>query len=270
MTDRTVSTDPYLVVDRVTHEFELGQERLPVLSDVSLGLHRGEFGALIGPSGSGKSTLLRLVADILQPTSGRITLGGEPPRTARVNYRIGFVFQEATLLPWRTALENVRLPLTIARRNEDAALGTPEELLKLVGLEGFENARPRQLSGGMRQRVAIARALMLKPEFLLLDEPFGALDEITRQQMNFELLRIWRESQTTALFVTHSISESILLSDRVFVLSARPGRVIKEFPIDLPRPRTLRMMSDDRFYELQERLRAALFGAGPSTTAVRS
>ena len=268
MTRSRMSTEPYLMVDHVSHEFGHEQGPLLALSDVSLWLKRGEFGALIGPSGSGKSTLLRLVADILQPTSGRIRLDGELPRTARVNYRIGFVFQDPTLLPWRTAFDNVRLPRQIAGTDRDST-ASPEELLKLVGLAGFEDARPAQLSGGMRQRVAIARALALQPEFLLLDEPFGALDEITRQKMNMELLRIWTESETTALLVTHSISESILLSDRVFVLSARPGRVIDEVAIALPRPRTLKMLSDERFYELEERLRTSLYGAGSSTEGLQ-
>jgi len=206
------------------------------LAGASLAIQPREFVSLLGPSGCGKSTLLRLVADILAPTEGRIEVGGEPPGVARRRRVFGFVFQDSTLLPWRSALQNVLLPLEIggsARRGRAEAL----DLLELVGLRGFEAAYPWQLSGGMRQRVAIARALVTRPQVLLMDEPFGALDEITREFMNQELLRIWQATGTTILFVTHSSPEAVFLSDRVLVLGARPGRVKLELPIALPRPR---------------------------------
>lgn len=253
-------TDQHVVIDHVTKRFELKRQSVVALDDVSLELERGELGAFIGPSGCGKSTLLRLVADIIQPTSGTITIAGRAPAAARREHRIGFVFQDPTLLPWRSVLDNVRLPLQIARGRAERGAASPEELLELVGLAGFEGARPAQLSGGMRQRVAIARALVLRPEVLLLDEPFGALDEITRQQLNLELLGIWAETGTTALLVTHSIAEAALMADRVSVLSARPGRVTATIDVDLPRPRTLELMQTQEFFALENTTRDALFG----------
>ena len=244
----------------MTKEFELEGRTFTALSDVSLGLKRGEFGAIIGPSGCGKSTLLRMAADIVQPTAGRITVDGRAPAELRARHKVGFVFQEPTLLPWRTVLDNVGLPIRIVGKNfADAA--DPAELVRLVGLAGFEKARPQQLSGGMQQRVAIARALVLKPEILLLDEPFGALDEIIRQRMNLELLRIWSESRTTGLLVTHSIAEAAFMADRVFVMSTRPGRIMREIEIDLPRPREISMMRNAAFTDRVNFLRDLLFDA---------
>ncbi len=230
------------------------------LQDVSLAVGEGRFTALIGPSGCGKSTLLRLVADILQPSAGRILVGGAPPGEARRAHAIGFVFQQATLLPWRSVLQNVALPLDVVGRGARRSGRSPEALLTLVGLEGFARALPHELSGGMQQRAAIARALVLQPEVLLLDEPFGALDEITRQRMNLELLRIWQESRTTALLVTHSIAEAVFMADEVAVMSARPGRITRLVPIGLERPRTLGMMRTAPFFEAVNQVRDALFG----------
>ena len=243
----------------VRKEFRLGNEQIVALDRITLGLESDEFGALIGPSGCGKSTLLRLVADILQPTSGTITIEDEPPDRARRAHRIGFVFQDASLLPWRSVLENIRLPLEIVGDKEDLRRASPVELIKLVGLEGFEMARPAQLSGGMGQRAAIARALVLHPDVLLLDEPFGALDEITRQRMNLELLRIWAESNTTALLVTHSIHEAVFMADRIFVLSPRPGRLQGTVTVGMARPRELRMMRTQAFFDTVNRVRDLLF-----------
>jgi len=219
-------------------EFPTPAGPLQALDDVSLRIRRGEFVSLIGPSGCGKSTLLRLITDVLHPTSGTIEVRSGPPARARLAREFGFVFQQPGLLLWRNALANVSLPLEVGgwgRRHTPPH--RPEELLELVGLRGFERAYPRQLSGGMQQRVAIARALVTGPPILLMDEPFGALDEITRDHLNLELLRIWRATGTTILFVTHSIPEAVFLSGRVLVFSPRPGRIVEEIEVDLPLPR---------------------------------
>ncbi len=256
-------SEAHVVVEGVTKRFAVKRNEVVALSDVDLTLRRGEFVALIGPSGCGKSTLLRLLADVLAPSSGTISVGGRSPEAARREHRIGFVFQDPTLLPWRTVIDNVRLPVQIAKGRAEHGTATPQELIDLVGLTGFEQAHPAQLSGGMRQRVAIARALALKPELLLLDEPFGALDEISRQHLNLEMLRIWAETGTTAVLVTHSISEAVLMADRVVVLSARPGRITDIIPVELPRPRTLAAMQTQEFFALENAVRTALFGGAP-------
>ncbi len=250
-----------IVVDQVTMVFKGRQTSTIALEKIDMRLDAGGFGAIIGPSGCGKSTLLRLVADILQPATGRIQIGGLTPREARLGNALGFVFQQPTLLPWRNVLENVELPIRITgagkvRRGQLS----PLELIELVGLKGFEKALPSELSGGMQQRAAIARALVLRPEVLLLDEPFGALDEITRQRMNLELLRIWAESGTTALLVTHSIAEAVFMADRVFVMSARPGRIAGTVEVPLPRPRALGMMRSAEFFGCVNEVRDGLFG----------
>jgi len=248
-------------IDGASITFKRRGESVMALQDVSLTIDAGRFTSIIGPSGCGKSTLLRLIADILPPSSGRILIGGAPPGQARREHAIGFVFQQPTLLPWRTIRQNVALPLTVVGHGSLRRSGrTPDELLDLVGLRGFERALPSELSGGMQRRAAIARALVLKPDVLLLDEPFGALDEITRQRMNLELLRIWGESGTTALLVTHSIAEAVFMSDDVVVMSPRPGRITATLPTDLPRQRTLAMMSTQPFFEAVNSVRDALFG----------
>ncbi len=231
------------------------------LEDVTLTVRPRELVSLLGPSGCGKSTLLRLVSDVLTPTGGVISVGGQSPERARLGRTFGFVFQDATLFAWRTALENVLLPLEIvggAAQREGA--GRARELLDLVGLSEFTQSYPWQLSGGMRQRVSIARALVTRPSVLLMDEPFGALDEITREKMNQELLRIWEATGTTILFVTHSSPEAVFLSDRVVVLSARPGQVVLDLPIDLPRPRLPEMKETVEFARYTAALRRALAG----------
>lgn len=249
-------TGTRIEIHGVTKRFELDGRSLTALQSVDFDIPDGSFSALIGPSGCGKSTLLRLVADVLAPDEGTITLGGRRPREARLGHEIGFVFQNATLLPWRTVRENVRLPMEIAGI---APKRSPEALIDLVGLHGFEDAKPIQLSGGMQQRVAIARALVLEPKVLLLDEPFGALDEITRQRMNVELLRIWAESGTTAILVTHTISEAVFMADRVHVLAAKPGRVTRVVDVDLPRPRRIDLIKTQEYNDLENAVREVLF-----------
>ena len=252
-----------LSIQQVSKSFALAGRAVPALQDVSLALEAGQFGALIGPSGCGKSTLLRMVADVFAPSAGRIAIDGAPPQQARREHQIGFVFQEATLLPWRSVLDNVRLPLEVLGKAGQKPARSPQELVRLVGLAGYEHARPAQLSGGMQQRCAIARALVASPKILLLDEPFGALDEVMRYRMNFELLRIRAETRTTALMVTHSIEEAVLMADRIFVFAAKPGRIVETLEVDLPRPRRLATLDDARFNATVERVRRTLFGQLP-------
>ncbi|MCW1841064.1 ABC transporter ATP-binding protein [Prosthecomicrobium hirschii] len=229
------------------------------LEDVSFSVEPGGFTSLLGPSGCGKSTLLRVVADLIAPSEGHISVLGTSPAEARRGRSLGFVFQDAALLPWRTALQNVELPLEVGgRRALPAGAATPKELLALVGLSGWENSYPHELSGGMRQRVSIARALLGGPRLLLMDEPFGALDEFTRDRLNAELRRIWAETGTTILFVTHSVYEAVFLADQVLVLAANPGRVAALQPIELPRNRELAVRDTAEFVAIAARLRAQL------------
>jgi NitT/TauT family transport system ATP-binding protein len=252
---------PVVSVAGVFKTFRLPDRELLALQDISLEVAEGEFLSLIGPSGCGKSTLLRLVAGLAEPSAGSISIGAESPARARARHDLGFVFQEPTLLPWRTALENVTLLLDVARRGSAAERRRQGlELLDLVGLRDFASARPAKLSGGMQRRVGIARALALDPRILLLDEPFGALDEITRQRMNMELLRIWSQRRTTALMVTHNVGEAVFLSDRVLVMGTSPGRITAEVDIDLPRPRHLDLLQDPRFFAFSAQLTGLLLG----------
>lgn len=209
------------------------------LSEVSLSMEQGEFVSLIGPSGCGKSTLLRVLGDLLSPSGGTVTIKGRTPRAERLDRRIGFVFQEAALLEWRSVLDNIALPLELHGAPRKLREAKARELIELVGLTGFEAAWPRQLSGGMRQRAAIARALSTEPDLLLLDEPFGALDQITRDRLNMELARIHEVTGVSVVLVTHSIREAVLLSDRIVVMTPRPGRIERILDDPLPRPRSL-------------------------------
>ena len=209
------------------------------LSEVSLSMEQGEFVSLIGPSGCGKSTLLRVLGDLLSPSGGTVTIKGRTPRAERLDRRIGFVFQEAALLEWRSVLDNIALPLELHGAPRKLREAKARELIELVGLTGFEAAWPRQLSGGMRQRTAIARALSTEPDLLLLDEPFGALDQITRDRLNMELARIHEVTGVSVVLVTHSIREAVLLSDRIVVMTPRPGRIERILDDPLPRPRSL-------------------------------
>jgi NitT/TauT family transport system ATP-binding protein len=228
------------------------------LKDVSLNIAPGEFISLIGPSGCGKTTLLRLVADLEQATQGELLVNGKTPEEARLSREYGFVFQAPVLYEWRSVQQNVELPLEIMGVSKSKRQRQAKALLAKVGLSDFAESYPWQLSGGMQQRVSIARALSFSPNILLMDEPFGALDEITREQMQLEILRIWTELKTTTLFVTHSIAEAVFLSTRVVVMSPRPGRVHEIINIQLPHPRTSETRESERFFEMTTVVRESL------------
>jgi len=244
---------PFLVVNNLGMTFGGAEGDLHALRDVSFSLGQQEFLCVLGPSGSGKSTLLRLIAGLIGATVGsfHFACGEEEPR-------ISLVFQQANLMPWRTVLQNITLPLELQGMEKDQINERAMELIRMVGLEDFSQAWPSELSGGMAQRVAIARAFIAQPDLLLLDEPFGSLDALTRDRMGAELLHIWQSKKTAVIMVTHSISEALLLSDRVLVFSQRPGRIIKEVKVDLPRPRTEEIRYSAGFLQFEKELRASI------------
>ncbi len=243
-------------VDKV---FGVGADATKALERIDLDIPRGAFVSLIGPSGCGKSTLLRLVGDLTQPTAGTIEVNGKTAVRARLDRDYGMVFQAPVLFDWRTVERNVELPLEMSAIGKAERVSRARAMLELVELAGFERRYPWQLSGGMQQRVAIARALSFEPAILLMDEPFGALDEMTRERLNIELLRIWKQTGTTIVFVTHSIPEAVFLSTHVAVMSARPGRILDVIEVDLPQPRNDLTREDERYFrsvtEVRERLR---------------
>jgi NitT/TauT family transport system ATP-binding protein len=257
------SPPPVVRLAGVNKIFSRGDQPVTIaLDDISLEIGGGEFVSLIGPSGCGKSTLLRVIGDLTEPTVGEVIVNGKPARRARLDRDYGMVFQAPVLMDWRTVEENVKLPLEILGWDARRRAGRTREMLDLVELGEFARHHPYQLSGGMQQRVAIARALAFEPAILLMDEPFGALDEMTRERMNLEVLRIWGRTGTTIVFVTHSIPEAVFLSTRVAVMSARPGRITKVIPIDLPRPRNDLIRESRRYFELVTEVREALRAGG--------
>jgi NitT/TauT family transport system ATP-binding protein len=243
-------------VNSVTKTFARGN--VTALENIELELEPGEFVSLIGPSGCGKSTLLRIIGDLTPPTSGTVTVNGKPARQARNDGDYGIVFQDSVLFDWRTVAKNIALPLEMLGWDRDRRKARVDEMLDLVELRSFADHHPWQLSGGMQQRVSIARALAFEPALLLMDEPFGALDEMTRERLNLELLSIWEKLGSTVVFVTHSISEAVFLSTRVVVMSPRPGRIAGVVPIDLPFPRTVETREDPHFFELVTAVRELL------------
>jgi NitT/TauT family transport system ATP-binding protein len=253
-------TQPIIAIDHVSKIYNTNGGTVAALQDVSLSIAPGEFVSLIGPSGCGKSTLMRLIGDLDQPSNGVIQVKGKTPDRARLDRDYGIVFQAPVLYDWRTVRKNVELPLEVMGRPSSERHERVQAMLRLVGLQDFGQSYPWQLSGGMQQRVAIARALAFAPSILLMDEPFGALDEITRERMQAELLTIWggAETDTTVIFVTHSIPEAVFLSDRVVVMSPRPGRIENIVAVDLPRPRDIVTRESPRYFELVTAVRESL------------
>jgi len=254
---------PLIAIEEVSRVFTSGARTVIALDNVSFQIQAGNFVSIVGPSGCGKSTLLKIISGLMPPSSGTVTVAGRQVDSPLEN--VGMVFQAPVLLKWRSVLGNVLLPVEFAKLDAGQFTEKARALIKLVGLEGFEEMYPHELSGGMQQRASLCRALVTDPQLLLMDEPFGALDAMTRDELDMELLRIWEERKKTVLFVTHSIQEAVFLSDLVFVMSARPGRLLEIIAIDLPRPRTMEMMSVVKFCEYTLKIRALLASAGGTT-----
>ncbi len=261
----TASAQPHLQAIELYKSFDTASGPIRVVDNVTLEVAHGEFISLLGPSGCGKSTLLRLIAGLMEPDSGVITIDGQTPAQAQAERAIGYVLQEPALLPWRSVYANIRLPLDVSRRAGGENRANVEDLLEMVGLAGFADYYPHQLSGGMQQRTALARAIAVGASLFLMDEPFGALDEITRASMRYELLRIWEADKKTVVFVTHSLAEAVALSDRVAVMSNRPGRIVSIVDIDLPRPRSSDMEREPDFLAYTSRLHDLLAQDLPRT-----
>ena len=243
----------------VTFQDNAGND-VQALTGVNLDIYKGEFISLLGPSGCGKTTLLRSIADLQEPTEGTVRISGMTPKEIRLQQKFGFVFQQPVLFDWRTVKKHVELPLEIMYQSKEERSKRADEMLEMVGLKNFANHFPKQLSGGMQQRVNIARAFGIRPEILLMDEPFSALDEFTKEKLHEDLLRIWRQTNKTVVFVTHNIQEAVFLSDRICVLSPHPGRLSAVVDVDLPRPRTLEMKETQHFNELVLKVRNSFEG----------
>ena len=253
--------DPAIKIDDVSMVFDSNDgTKVNALEHVSLDVKKGEFISLVGPSGCGKTTLLRMISNLEEPTDGEIHVMGMTPREVRLQQKFGIVFQQPVLFDWRTVKKNIELPLEIMYYSKKDRSDRADEMLKLVGLSDFAGRYPRELSGGMQQRVNIARAFAIRPEILLMDEPFSALDEFTKEKLHEDLLRIWRKSDKTIIFVTHNIAESVFLSDRVCVLSPHPGRLSAIVDIDLPRPRKQEMRDTEQFTKLVKKIRDSFEG----------
>jgi NitT/TauT family transport system ATP-binding protein len=252
------ATAPIIQIDTLSKTFATAGGATVALKDISLGIAKGEFVSLVGPSGCGKSTLLRIIADLDTPSQGTIVVNGKTPHQARLDRDYGFVFQAPTLYEWRTVARNAELPLEVMGAPKNDWREKAGRMLAMVGLQDFAGHYPWQLSGGMQQRASIARALSFDPTILLMDEPFGALDEFTRERMNLELLDIWEETHKTILFVTHSIGEAVFLSSRIVVMTPRPGRIAQIVNIDLPYPRTFETRESERYFELETQVRETL------------
>jgi len=257
---------PAVLIQSLNVSFKTASGTFQALESVDLTVKENEFLTLIGPSGCGKTTVLRCIAHLVDPTSGQVTVNGLSPIEAIQKRDVGYVFQSATLLEWRNVLKNVLLPMEIAGVGRKEASRRASEMIERVGLTDFVRNFPRQLSGGMQQRVAIARALVMEPKIILMDEPFAALDEITREDMNRWLMEVFDKSNTTIVFVTHNIREAIMLSDRVVVMAPRPGRLVAEFEIDLPRPRTQEIMFSEEFNTIRQQAEQELFRSAHQTT----
>jgi NitT/TauT family transport system ATP-binding protein len=253
-----MTTAAHIAVHGLTHVYESGRVALTAVEDIDLEVRQGAFVSIVGPSGGGKTTLLKAIGGLIEPTSGAIQVDGTSAEEAQARKAIGFVFQDPALLPWRTVAQNIRLPLELNVNGGGVDAEAPERMLEAVGLAEFRDYYPHQLSGGMTQRVALARALVLDPAVLLMDEPLGALDEITRTDMRYELLKLWERSRKTVLFVTHSIPEAIMLSDWVVVMSSRPGRILRWVGIDLPRPRDESLEQSAAFLAYTREIRETL------------